>query len=220
MPPPPTEHRQAFSLIELLVVMAVIGLLAAVTVSAFNAIAGAHGVSQGAYELSGFLELARSEAVARQTYVWVGVITTNVHGGSEVRMAAVCSRDGSANASPANLMNLIKVLRLQSVVLTNWGGLKPETRNVFSNGVPQSVATNSSGIAFSAGTSQFAKSTLTFTPRGEAMLMGSPGSYDGYPPYIDISIRQAHGTVVTDEADDASVVVDGATGSSTMVQLQ
>jgi prepilin-type N-terminal cleavage/methylation domain-containing protein len=212
---------KAFSLIELLTVMAIIGILSVAAIPAFNAIAAAQGVRQGAYDIAGLLELARSEAVARQTYVWVGFGTTNTSGRDELIAAAVYSRDGTGtNSVASNLASMVKILRVPNAGLVRWNDLKAATKGYFTNGTPSSLATNTTGIAFTFGQSQFQSKTLTFTPRGEVLLKGSVSPDDGFVPTVDISFRQIRGGVVQPDADDASILLDGATGMPKIVRIR
>lgn len=213
---------KGFSLIELLMVVAVIGLLAVATVPAFNAIAGGHAVNQAAYDVSGLLEFARAEAVTRQTYVWVGFKNTNVSGNLELQMAAVASRDGSGtNTSASNLINLSRVLRAKNITLAKWTELKSATRDLLADAsAVSSLSVNTAGVSFQIGANRFdAGNSITFTPRGEALLQGSAGPNDGYDRMIDISLRQVRGTVALPDADDASIIVDGAAGTIRTLKL-
>lgn len=63
------RRAAAFSLIELVAVMAIITLVAGFTVPALKGITGGNSVDAGAAELSDLLTLARSEAIARHTIV-------------------------------------------------------------------------------------------------------------------------------------------------------
>jgi len=215
------KKGRSFTLVELLVVIGIMVLLAVLAVPAFNSIAGAHSVVSGVYRVQAFVELARDEAVSRQSYVWIAV--TNAASGAntpEVVLAATASIDGSTNNIQTNLTSIAPPLRISGMVLTNWGALKPATQSFFTNGVPESVSTNTGGITFHYGSQPFGPATITFTPRGEAMLLGTPGTTDGYTENIDISLRQAHGTTVSADADDAAVVIDGATGNPLIVRIQ
>ncbi len=214
------RSAKAFSLLELLIVIAVIGILAVTTVPAFNAIASGHGINQAAYDVAGMLEFARAEAVTRQTYVWVGFQNTNVNGSLELQMAAVASRDGSGtNTASSNLLNITKIFRLKNTSLSKWTDLKSSTQDLLTNATT-SVMENNSGVIFQVGANRFnSRSSITFTPRGEALLKGSTGPNDGYENLIDISFRQARGTTVLPDADDAAVVVDGAAGTIRTLKL-
>ncbi|XHR30593.1 MAG: Tfp pilus assembly protein FimT/FimU [Chthoniobacteraceae bacterium] len=209
---------KGFSLVELLVVMGIIVMLVFVAIPIFRGMQSAQMVTQGTYDAAGLLELARMEAITRRTYVWVGFQNSTPPG--EIRMAAVYSRDGTSDANASNLMNLTRVLHIKNALMTNWDDLKNSTRSLLTDGTSISVALNSAGISFTAGTSRFEKTTITFTPRGQAMLKGTPTADDGYIPLIDVSFRQSHGQTVQPNADDSALIVNGATGTPKIIQLQ
>lgn len=204
-----------FSLLEILAVMLLLGVLTSAVLPAFNSIAGGQGFAQGVYEIRDLLELARSEAIARQTYVWVGFQNVQTTTGCEIQMAAVASMDGSGtNTSAANLAVCSRVLHVRDARLSQWSALSASMQSMLSGTTPSSIAVNTQGIAFSAGAASFSGGyTLTYTPRGEALLKGAASSTDGYDPLIDVSIQKAHGTTVSANAENASVLVQGATGA-------
>lgn len=63
--------REAFSLIELLAVTAIVAMLGVVTLPAIQSLRGAGSVNRAIADLSGTLELARTHAMANRTYVRV-----------------------------------------------------------------------------------------------------------------------------------------------------
>lgn len=65
----------AFTLIEMVAVMAIITVVAGVTMPALKGITGANSVDTGAATLSGMLNLARSQAIAQHTVVRFVVAT-------------------------------------------------------------------------------------------------------------------------------------------------
>ncbi len=220
-------RRDAFTLIELIVVLAIGVLLSAAALPALVSVLQSRGLTQDIYGLSEMLDLARNEAISRETYVWVGIQPVTNNGTAELQVAAVASMDGTGNNTVvSNLIGISKVLYLQNVVLCQWSNLKLATQklstNYFTTAImPLSVANNTTGVSFQAGTVQFTqKTTITFTPRGEALLPGSVSIATGYDPYIDVSLREAHGTQIAENADDASIVIDGATGATQMLRLQ
>ncbi len=73
-----TAATRAFSLVELLVVLAVMAILIYLTFPAIGSILQSRTFAGGLYDVSGLLQLARSEAVSRHTYVWVGFANNTV----------------------------------------------------------------------------------------------------------------------------------------------
>src|SRR6478752_10067967 len=62
----------AFTLIELLIVVGIIGLLLVLIAPAFTYIKGGNDVTSAAYTIKGVLDTARTYAKANNTYTWVG----------------------------------------------------------------------------------------------------------------------------------------------------
>ena len=71
----PSRRRAAFSLMEMTAVMAIITVLAGISVPAVKGIAGANAMDIGAAKLGNLMTLARSEAIARHTIVRFVVAT-------------------------------------------------------------------------------------------------------------------------------------------------
>jgi prepilin-type N-terminal cleavage/methylation domain-containing protein len=88
---PLTGAAKAFSLIELLVVVALIGVLMALVVPVFSG----HGqdMTHAANTMSDIFQQARTRAMSKNTYVYVGLSATD-GGTPELAVAAVESRDG------------------------------------------------------------------------------------------------------------------------------
>jgi len=217
-----TSRKKAFSLIELLVVVAVVGILGTYSVTGFKNIAISHGVGQGASEARGLLEFARSEAVTRQTYVWAAFREATNGGVLEVQMAVGGSADGSADAEGGNVKALSPVKRVRNVGLVKFSSLNAKTQALLGGGVvPAELLDNKEGIHYSgAGHAEFTGTTITFTPRGEAMLEGSPGSASGFDPWIGLGMVPARGSQKDPSGrDDAGIVVDGSTGISRQLRV-
>jgi prepilin-type N-terminal cleavage/methylation domain-containing protein len=219
--PPKYLRTNGFTLVELLVVIAIMAILAYLTIPAFSSLSRAQAINQGIYDISSILQLGRSEAVARQTYVWVGFYqSTSANNQPEVTIVATSSLDGSTNMAAANLRNLTRPVQITGVSLTPWTGLNTKTQTVFTNTTPGNVApasvvgSNASGMTFPTYTTDFTN-TVTFTPRGEAMLNRTPTSDTPYDPYIDVSFKQP-----TQSNNDASVVIEGGTGMVQTVRVQ
>ena len=205
---------------ELLAVIGIIGLLGAIALPMYQSIANSHSMTRGAYEAAGLLEFAKSEAISRQTYVWAGFVNVTNQGQALVQMAAVYSRNGAGdNLAANNMAPLTRILRIANASLSEWNRLNPDTQALADNIVPESVAKNTASITFKVGNTEFDR-TITFTPRGEALLQGSVGPDAGYNPFIDISFRETKGIATLVEADDVALLVEGATGSVQILRRQ
>ena len=215
------QKRAGFSLIELLVVLAVLGMLTGIMVPAVQGIAGAGRIPSAANQVAGILEFARNEAMTRQTYVWVGFANTrNADGNKELRVAAFASDDGS---SVGARYQLSRVLKIGNVMLTDFDSLKSETRTLIgANPAPKSLASNTlepSPRLVVAG--EPLTKVITFTPRGGALLDPAPTPEVGFDRSVDISLRATRGdNNPNSDADDASVVTSGPSGRIEVLRLR
>jgi Tfp pilus assembly protein FimT len=94
----------AFTLVELLIVVGIIGLLLVLIAPAFTYIKGGTDVTSAAYTIQGALDTARTYAKANNTYTWVGFFeedasqaSTNpaTAGPGRIVVSIVASKDGS-----------------------------------------------------------------------------------------------------------------------------
>ena len=125
----PTDHRTpAFTLIELIVVMAIIAALTVFCIPAFTNLRGANELTNAAYAIKGVLEQARTYAQVNNTYAWVGffeesgtIASTNppTPGNGRLVISTVASADGTTiyGSAPGAIdpVRLIQVGRLMKV---------------------------------------------------------------------------------------------------------
>lgn len=89
------RHRRGFSLVELLSVVALIGILATATIPAVSNAASASRRTKYLNDISSLFENARQYAVAKNTYVWVA-FSDDAADGRPLYACVVASRNGLA----------------------------------------------------------------------------------------------------------------------------
>jgi prepilin-type N-terminal cleavage/methylation domain-containing protein len=97
-------YVNAFTLVELLIVIGIIGVLLVLIAPAFTSIKSGTDVTSAAYTIKGALDTARTYAKANNTYTWVGFFEEDVSqasttpaaaGNGRVVMSTVASTDGT-----------------------------------------------------------------------------------------------------------------------------
>jgi prepilin-type N-terminal cleavage/methylation domain-containing protein len=122
-----------FTLVELMVVIAVIVILAAVVAPAFTNLKSAGDVTGAADTIKGVLEQARNHAMANNAYTWVGFfeedgskLSTNpaTAGNGRLVLSAVASIDGTniygsgtGTIDPTKLKQILKLVKIENVHL-------------------------------------------------------------------------------------------------------
>jgi type II secretory pathway pseudopilin PulG len=121
------ERASAFTLLELLIVVGIIGLLLVLIAPAFTYIKGGNDVTSAAYTVKGVLDTARTYAKANNTYTWVGFYeentanpispNTDAPAVGRVIMSIVASKDGTniATTNPIDATKLFQVGKLTKI---------------------------------------------------------------------------------------------------------
>ncbi len=111
---PSTLNRSSFTLLELLVVIALIAILMVLVAPAFTNIKTGNDITTAAYTITGALEQARNYAMATNTYTWVGFYeedgsqtSTNpaTAGNGRLVLSVVASKDGTTVYDPKSVVN-------------------------------------------------------------------------------------------------------------------
>jgi prepilin-type N-terminal cleavage/methylation domain-containing protein len=204
-----SSFSSAFTLTELLVVLAIVALLSAMTLPSVTGLLGTGQVDQAANDLSTFTELARTYAMGHHTYVRLAVgQSTDASGRPLLIILNLFSADGTESADMGTAGNwppLTKPLVLNNFKINNTlNGLNPDTSLDEVPPATSTFGTLSSPVG-NLGAISFT-SFIEFNPGGEASIMaGNPARYiklaldqppprQGQNPFI-IRVSGINGTV-------------------------
>lgn len=229
-------NLKGFTLVELLVVVAIIVIVMGIAVPAFTALKGSTDITKTAYDIRGALELARSYAMANDTYAWVGFYeedptkAAGVTGIGRVVVSTVASKDGTKIY--ANTGNL----SMPAAGLTQIGALMKLSNahldTLAATAISRPVIT---GSDYQVGSQAFAQRNgiqntttfnypisgtapytfvkiIQFSPQGDATKI-----VDTPTPLMEIGLTPTHGNVV--DANSKNLVALQITGIGGLVQL-
>jgi len=192
---------RAFSLIELLVVVAIIALLAVLTPPALNAILSGRNPGEAATQIAGAVEAARARATSGNSHVWLCFQPDSRLGQNGLWVATLTS----TSPAPDGAAPIGKPIFLPGVALVAPGEL--DVGIPLTNAV--SLDSYSGGLAISFGGRQYDGRSITFTPGGEAMLAARPDARTGFDPQILIGLKAVRGETRVD-GSAAAVLIDGS----------
>ena len=106
----------AFTLVELLAIMAIIVLMTALVAPVMTSLKGGNDFTTAVYDMAGVLEQSRAYAMAENTHVFVGITEVDasrdelapnqtpasVNAGGRVAIAVMASKDGTSHFDPTN----------------------------------------------------------------------------------------------------------------------
>lgn len=109
------RNQRGFSVVELMVVIAIMSLLASAAWPAIVGVVSGDRLTNNAYELSGLMQQARTTAVTQHTYVWLGFYTYTQDGAPSLMVASVSGNSGLATDLQSNNYQL----STKTVILKN-----------------------------------------------------------------------------------------------------
>ena len=227
---PKSIHRiRAFSLVELMVVMAIISSLLYFVGPAVSGILKGKKIEQGINTVTGMLDAARMEAMTQNCYVWVGfrnmIPQFSLSGQDELWIAnfKVTTPGGrrlptSSTGGTATPVN--DPVRVEGVNMVTSEKLPEKLKGLIPNPSRDLASTDESatGIKWSSkGTPEATeyKRLILFTPRGEAIWETGNSEMPDPEPNISIALAQTvNGIPVSSIKDAGLLIVSGYTGKT------
>ncbi len=214
------DGRRAFSLVELLLVIVIIATLVVLSAPAVFDLIGSRGTTRAVNEISDLIEMARNEAMTRQSYTWVAFdAATNADGNDELHAAVLSVLDGVVSTTSKGTTVAIstarpvtRTFRWENVKLVPLSALK-HLRNLAQ--APSEPLASQARQSFRLGAASMEMTeflTITFTPQGYALLKGLPDLLTPYAEFIDIGLQPTRGGEKLAKPDQAALVLDGVNG--------
>ncbi|XHR30651.1 MAG: Tfp pilus assembly protein FimT/FimU [Chthoniobacteraceae bacterium] len=224
---------RGFTLIELLVVMAVFAVVATFIGPAIQSLLKSTGLTRASYDISSLLEQARTYAVGRNTYVYVGfqevdsVTPTVADGVGRIVVGIVASLDGtrpyttlSGNPSlPSGNLAMIDRLHYYDRVhlvdaSTSTNGANMTSRPVASYDLAKTAATTNFQCPLNGAPKNRFSKVIEFDPQGVARVQTDTVYRAMVSGYIEISMVPANGNVAAlTHPNQAAIQVDSMTGA-------
>lgn len=210
---------RGFSLLELLVVISIIAALSAGMIPAISAIKTGQGISKSSFDLAGLLEQARAQAMAKNTYVYVGLSSVKVNSAvlesdaaaGDLAVAVMTTKSGvrPVLTDGSELVPLCPIRKFNNIQISTIGyegNLNRASGSQVVNMADDSVVSFAQFSSTSPGGGQLNfEKVLEFDPRGVVRVLKK----DGIEDLIEIPLKQTQG----DEGKTAALQVDGVTGS-------
>lgn len=219
--------RTAFTLVEMLVVMGIIGILLSISVPALISLSSSNRSTQAIIQVTETFERARDFAISRRTYVWVAFCNPDSSGNRPAAVAMIASGDGTlggvsltqASPSPkyavpnaaglmlADKIQLLKNCFLQSEIPSG------NTLEARLPGIPPNSSSASDGPVFTITGGAYpnfvSAMSVMFTPTGEAKVSSSISEA---LQVVVIPTRGAESNPVKNNVAASAVRVYGLTG--------
>lgn len=217
----------AFSLIELLVVMGIVGVLLVMALPSMTNLARGNHMNRAVVGVAGFLDLAREYAVSQNTYTWVALLPVDTPEPG-ISVVMIASKDGSNTSDGVTVMNMdggqtydLSTSATNLTLLRKAVSFPRATLGVLGSSPAPSIpglVQLGAGISFripggASGTVQAINSlpqsqrVVRFSPSGQAQVSG------GLAQSIEVGIQSLKGAV-PDTENVSAIRLSGLTGQT------
>ena len=209
----PRKRAGGFTLIEMIQVIAIMVLLAGLSIRVFRVDTQNADVNAAASNFNGMLRTARWEARSKSTFVWLCLRPTQEANEKGIRVAMLASRDGTDSTAPANLTPVGTSILLKRVSLGENSRSTPdrirhdyEAASIDPTGVER---LGGATITISDGAStEYSDQIVRYNPHGELAIPGKAAA-----PILEVLFHpQVSGEVP--DAKASTVLFSRATGAS------
>lgn len=187
-------------------VVAIMGLLVGSSVAVFN---GAQSMSQVSSNVGSLLDEARTQAMAHNTYVWVGFATVNDSSGNPAGIEIMAVESQSGQASDLAAGTVTPVMKPRYVPNVNLSSTVSIT-GMSTSSTSTDISTSTMGsftTKLSNGTQTFTN-IIQFSPQGETLVKST------LVPWVNVGLVPVRGRM----ANVAALQISGTTGDVRLFQ--
>jgi type II secretory pathway pseudopilin PulG len=224
------HRRTGFSILEMLVVLNIMAWMTWVSITSLWGISGGMAMNRKVSDMQSILELARSQAMQLNTYVYVGFfesdgtqpagMLTVRTGVGKIWVGTVATKDGtpgydptdpSSTLNPNNLMPIGKLQQMENLHMHQ--GLPFSSAGLLTNSVLLGVSPVTAPFGWPVNTKStipgFSGAVIRFDPRGSASVPGS----QALPESLQLALLPSKGGMVPVETLDTAIVqIDAVNG--------
>lgn len=218
-----------FSLIEIISVISVAIVITALTVPAVNNILRGQAMTSATTGVSSMIDMARTEAMSKNTYVWLGFRNSKGSGNTmELWVTAVRSLDGTSLLSTAgtNIRSLTKVQKFANIGIAPYASLSQPVQQMLatakedpgSGSVDIASTTSNPGFEIPVGGANVTfNNILIFTPQGQLICPVPASGVSPTMPFIPKMLvglaKYVSPTLIAQaEKDSVGLVLYGGSG--------
>ncbi len=206
----PADRFRAFSLIEMLMVMAVIGLLTGISMPAISSLMNTRSLERAGSDITSLLESARAHALANNTPVWVGFKDS---GQGELLVGVVASRNGEIAPAQDDLVQISPTRKFSNIQMR---ALSASANRPAPNA--QLASSSAAILPFSVSGAQavnFDKQVVQFGSRGEMRIAASQLS-----KVVEIGLVEVVNGQPRNAANYAAIQMQGLSGAISLFRPQ
>ncbi len=203
-------QRRAFTLVELLSVISVMVLMFSLIVPSLTGLRGAGDLNKTAFDISGILESARAQAMAKNSYVWVGFASSQENTVISLKTSSDGTKPTTLNSAnnSGSLLTLGKLETFPNVQVSNniasYGGRATTVKQLADSGNTDTFQTKVGSTIYT-----FNK-IIEINPAGEVRIV----SDTTLPRWIEIGLQPMRGSVKDNSGNSAVLQIAGLTGQS------
>jgi prepilin-type N-terminal cleavage/methylation domain-containing protein len=212
------RDEKGVTLLELMVVIMIILGMMSLVAPTVSSMLGGRGIAKGIDDVTGLLELARSEAISKRTRVWVLFKNgTSADNGPELWVAAVMALNGRNDWSPSNIKPITRAIKIPGIKCVKFSEMPTAVQSTATASGEVCLADNDNYVSewgrsgfpdfMISGKTFKDASVFSFVPTGEINVSPSIDSFDlMFNPQVCVGLAPIKGGALRADASDGAII--------------